>query len=129
MDILFLIARILVGGYYLFNASNHFMQLEGMSQYAASKKVPAPKLAVAGTGVLLLVGGLSILLGAYQTLGVAALVIFFLGITFKMHNFWTVQDPMARMGEMVHFTKNMALMASAVMFLFIPTPWPFSLGG
>lgn len=129
MEIAFLIGRLILGIYYLFNASNHFMRLEMMSGYAASKGVPAPKLAVAGTGLLLLLGGLSILTGFQPTIGVILLVIFFLPVTFIMHNFWAEQDQMTKMMQMTQFVKNMGLMSSALMFLAIPQPWPFSLGG
>jgi len=129
MEIAFLIGRIIVGVYFLFNATNHFMQLEMMSGYAGSKGVPAPKLAVAGSGLLLLVGGLSILLGYQPLIGVIAIALFLLPTTFMMHNFWVVEDPQMKMAEMVNFMKNMALLGSALMFLAIPTPWPFGLGG
>lgn len=128
MDTAFLIGRIIVGMYYLMNAYNHFSKLEMMSGYAASKGVPAPKLLTALTGVLLLIGGLSILLGIRPELGVLALAVFFVPVSFQMHNFWAVQDPSTRMMEMVNFMKNMALLGSALMLLAIPLPWPFSLG-
>jgi uncharacterized membrane protein YphA (DoxX/SURF4 family) len=98
-----------------------------MTGYTGSKGVPMPKLAVLGAGVLLLIGGLSIITGFQPTIGVIALVVFFLPVTFLMHNFWAVQDPMAKMGEKTNFVKNMGLMSSALMFLIIPQPWPFSL--
>lgn len=129
MEIAFLIGRIIVGVYYLMMAANHFMQLEMLSGYASSKGVPAPKLAVIVGGLLLLIGGLTILTGFRPAIGVIALVIFFLPVTFQMHNFWAIEDPQMRMMEMTNFTKNMALMGSALMFLLIPTPWPFSFGG
>ena len=129
MAVLFLIGRIIVGIFYLFNALNHFMQLNMLSGYAQSKGVPAPKVAVLGSGLLLLIGGLSFLLGYRPVIGVAAVVLFFLGVTPKMHNFWAIEDPQMKMVEMVNFMKNMALLGSALMFLLIPTPWPFSLGG
>lgn len=129
MEIAFLVGRIIVGIYFLFNASNHFMQLEMLSNYADSKGVPSPRLAVIVSGLLLVVGGLSILLGFQPLIGVIALVVFFLPVTFMMHNFWAVDDPQMKMVEMVNFTKNMALLGSALMFLAIPQPWPFSLGG
>lgn len=129
MEIAFLIGRIILGIYYLFNASNHFMQLEMMSGYAGSKGVPAPKLAVIVTGLLLLVGGLSILTGFQPLIGVIALVVFFLPVTFLMHNFWAEEDQQMKMMQMTQFVKNMGLMSSALMFLAIPQPWPFSLGG
>ncbi len=128
MDALFLVGRIVVGLFYIVNALNHFRNVEMMSGYAASKGVPAPRAMVVITGLLLLVGGLSILLGAYPTVGVAAVVVFLVVVAFWMHNFWTVQDPMQRMGEMVNFNKNLALAGSALMFLAIPQPWPLSVG-
>jgi len=79
-------------------------------------------------GILLLIGGVSIITGYKPTIGVIALVTFFLPVTFIMHDFWAVTDQMQRMGQMVNFMKNIALMASAVMFLSIPQPWPLSLG-
>jgi putative oxidoreductase len=127
MNIAFLIGRIIYGGYFVWNAVNHFRNLEMMSGYARSKGTPAPKLAVAGTGILLLVGGLSTLLGVYPVLGVILLVIFLLGVSIKMHNFWAVQDPQMKMMETVNFTKNMALLGATLMLLVISKPWPFSL--
>ena len=129
MQTAFLIGRIILGLYYLFNASNHFRRLEMMGGYTGSKGIPVPKLFVVATGILLTLGGLSILTGFQPTIGVILLVIFFLPVTFIMHNFWVVEDQMAKMSEMTNFVKNMGLMSSALMFLAIPQPWPFSLGG
>lgn len=127
MKIIFLIARIVLGSYYLFSASNHFFQMKMMAGYTASKGVPLPEAAVIVTGILLLIGGITILTGYRPTIGIIALVIFFLPVTLIMHNFWAVDDQMMRMGEMVNFLKNIALLASAVMFLAIPQPWPLGL--
>ena len=128
-DILFLIGRIIVGGFFLTNAYNHFTQTGMMAGYAQSKGTPAPKLAVMGTGVLLLLGGLSFLLGYHPTIGTLLLVIFLLGVTFKIHAFWLVSDPMGRMNEQVHFSKNVAMIGFLLMTLMIYRPWHLSLGG
>ncbi|MCX8024026.1 MAG: DoxX family membrane protein [Thermanaerothrix sp.] len=111
----------------MFNAGNHFIQVRALSGYAQSKGVPAPTLAVIGSGILLLIGGLSILTGFQPTIGVLALVMFFLPVTFVMHAFWKIQDPLLRATEMINFMKNLALMGSALMFLAIPQPWPYRL--
>ena len=129
MEIAFLIGRIIVGIFYLFSASGHFFQLNTMSGYAQSKGVPAPKLAVLGSGALLLIGGLTIITGFQPTIGIVALVLFYLPVTFMMFPFWKEQDPMAKTTEMINFMKNIALLGSALMLLGIPQPWPFSLGG
>ncbi len=123
----FLIGRIIVGVYYTMSGINHFTRLNDMAQYVASKGVILPELSVVISGILLLVGGLTILLGVYPGLGVLALVVFFLPVTFIMHAFWKVQDPQWKMIETINFMKNMGLMGSALIFLAIPTPWPFSL--
>ena len=56
MNIAFLIGRIIFGGYWLMASFNHFKNLNYMSEYAKARGTPSPKLAVAGTGVILLVG-------------------------------------------------------------------------
>jgi len=128
MAIAFLIGRIIVGLFYLMVSINHFTNSDQMAGYATSKGVPTAKLAVQGTGVLLLLAGLSILTGYQPLIAVILLVIFYLPVTFMMHNFWTIEDPQAKMADMVNFNKNMALLGSALMLLAIPTPWPFGLG-
>lgn len=126
MEIAFLIGRILLGLYYLFNAFNHFTQAKTMSPYARSAGVPLPGFAVFGTGVLLVIGGLSIMTGIYPTIGVAAIIIFLVPVAFIMHKFWGV-DQQTMMMQMPHFLKNLALAAAALALLGVPQPWPFSL--
>ena len=127
-SIAFLAGRAIAGCFFLMNGFNHFAKLSMMTGYAKSKSIPAPAVAVGGTGVLLLLGGASLLLGYHPTIGAGLLVIFLLGTSFGIHNFWSVQDPMAKMGEMTHFLKNMALLGLVLMTLVIPRPWPVSLG-
>jgi uncharacterized membrane protein YphA (DoxX/SURF4 family) len=78
--------------------------------------------------LLLAVAGVTILLGMMPRLGVAALVLFFLPVTFVMHQFWADSNPAGRMADLVNFTKNLALLGSSLMFLAIPEPWPYSFG-
>jgi len=126
-NILFLIGRIIVGGYFLMAAYNHFTKTGMMTGYAQSKGTPAPKLAVMGTGVLLLLGGASFLLGYHPTIGTGLLILFLLGVSFKIHAFWLVSDPMGRMNEQVHFGKNIVMIGFLLMTLTILRPWPMSL--
>ena len=123
-----LIGRVIVGSFFLMNGFNHFAQLTMMTGHAKSKGIPAPAFAVGGSGVILFVGGLSLLLGFHPTIGAALLVVFLLGVSFGIHNFWTVQDQQAKMGEMTHFLKNMAMLGLLLMTLAVPRPWPISFG-
>ncbi len=127
-DVIFLVGRVLLGGYFLRSGFNHFKHAGMMAGYAASKGVPSSKLAVLGSGALLLVGGLGILLGVYVNVAIAALVLFLVPVTFMIHAFWKVQDPMQKMGESVNFYKNIGLLGAVLMLLAIAQPWVYSLG-
>lgn len=111
------LGRILFGGYFIMGGYNHLANLGMMSGYTQSKGVPAPKPAVAVTGLLLLIGGISTLFNFYPEVGLIALVIFLVPVTFLMHAFWKVQDPMAKMGERVNFMKNLALLGGTLLLL------------
>lgn len=126
MDVVFLIGRIILGGFFFNSGIHHFTTLEHSAQYARTKGTPAPKAAVAGTGLLLILGGLSLIFGVLPLVGCILLLIFLVGVSPMMHNFWSVQDPQQKMGEMVNFLKNLALAGALLMILAIPGPWPFS---
>nr|BAL59704.1 DoxX family protein [Candidatus Acetothermum autotrophicum] len=128
MDVLFLVGRVLFSALFLLSGVGHFTQTEQMVQHTKAAGVPAPKLAVLGTGVLLLLGGLSILLGFYPTIGLILLLVFLVPTTFLMHRFWEMTDPMQRQMQMINFNKNIALIGAALMLLLLRN-WPLSLGG
>jgi putative oxidoreductase len=129
MEVLFLIGRILYGGFFLMNGINHFGKHEMMAGYSAAKGVPAAKLAVLGSGAMLLLGGASLILGYYPVIGGALILLFLLSVSPVMHNFWVHTDPAARMNDQINFTKNLALAGAALVFMSYPHPWPLSLGG
>lgn len=128
MSFLFLLGRILFGGFFLLNGYRHLTRTSAMAPYAASRGVPAPKAAVAGSGVLLALGGLSVLLGFWPKLGVLCLVLFLVPVSFAMHGYWRDQDPQMKQMNEVNFHKNMALLGAALILLAIPEPWALSLG-
>lgn len=115
MGILFIIGRILLGGYFLYNAFYHFKHLTSYTGYVHSKGVRWPKAAVISGGVMLALGGLSIILGLYIVLGMWLLVLFLIPNTFVMHKFWRIIDPMARSAERVNFIKNIGLIGALLM--------------
>jgi putative oxidoreductase len=121
-----LFGRIVVGGYFLFNAFHHFASLTMLSGFAASKGVPLPTLAVAFSGLLLAVAGLSILLGYKVHIGVIALVLFFVPVTIMMHNFWA-EEGQARMMDMINFMKNFAILGASFIWVASPNPLACSL--
>ena len=126
MDILFLIGRLIFGGYFLLQAWNHFMHIDGLTGYAASKGVPSPRAAVFLSGVLLLLGGLGVLFEISPEASLALLLIFLIPVSFKMHAFWKETDPNSCMMERVQFMKNMALVGAILMLYAIEVPWTYT---
>jgi putative oxidoreductase len=124
---LFMAGRVIFGLYFLYGAFNHLTKVSMMAGYAASKGVPLAPAAIVVSGILLLLGGLSILLGIYPHVGLILLIVFLIPVSFMMHNFWADTDPMQKMSNMVNFTKNMALLGAILMMFQISRPWPMSL--
>jgi putative oxidoreductase len=117
-------ARILFGAFFVMSGVNHFTRTKQMAEYArAVGNVPAASLAVLGTGVLLLAGGASILLGFHPRIGALLLFIFLVPAAFMMHAYWKVADPMQKAGEMAQFWKNISYIVGDPNW-----PWPASLG-
>lgn len=127
MELLLLIGRILFGGFFIMSGFNHFANLGMMAGYAGSKNVPAPRVAVAVTGVMLLAGGLSVVLGFLPVLGLLVLILFLIPTSLVMHNFWAIQDPQMRAAEQVNFLKNVALIGAALALMYGATGWPLAL--
>jgi putative oxidoreductase len=117
LDILVLIGRILFAALFIPSAYNHFANGKMMAGYTAAKGVPQALAAVYAGGVLLGLGGLSVLLGIWADLGSLLLVVFLVPTALLMHNFWKEQDGQGRMMEMAQFQKDMALAGAGLMLL------------
>lgn len=128
MIALFVIGRIVFGAFFVWHGIDHFRHEQMMTQYTRMKGVPAPQTAVLASGLMIIIGGLSIMLGWRPVVGVTLIVLFLLSVALLMHNFWTLTDPQARMADRINFEKNIALAGAALMLLAIPRPWPLGIG-
>ena len=126
MKVPFLLGRLIFGGFFVYNGINHLKERKSLAQYAQSKDVPQAEAAVVASGVALIAGGTSILLGVKPKYGAAAIAGFLLGVSPVMHNFWKVEDPAQRMNEMINFSKNLALLGGALALMGVEEPWPAS---
>ena len=128
MAIVFLTGRVIFSFYWLKSSYGHLISRRAqMAAYAGSKGVPVPGLAIVGTGLLLLVGGLSMLTGFWPRVGLIALALFLIGVTPVMHAFWKESDPMQRSAASIQFWKNVTLLGAILMMAAIALPWPYSL--
>jgi len=116
-----ILGLVLFSGYFIYSGLNHFLHAKNMIGYATFKKVPYPAVAVYGSGALLLLGGLGLLLQLYAAIlgpiALGLLVLFLIPTTFMMHNFWKDTDPATRMTNQINFLKNLALLGA--LFLMI----------
>ena len=108
------LGRAAFGGFFLYSGINHFREIENMKAYAGAKEIPYPEAAVKLTGSVLIASGLSLLLGVKPRIGATGAAAFLAAVSPAMHNFWKQTDPGQRKNEMIHFSKNMALMAAAL---------------
>jgi len=113
-EIILLIGRILFGSFFAISGMTHIKNLKSMTSYAVSKGVPAAKIAVLGSGLLILLGGLGVIFGVYINISLLFIAIFLFFITPKMHRFWKETDPAIKMIEMQQFLKNTALFGATL---------------
>lgn len=123
MKLAFLLGRLAFGGFFLYNGIHHFTERRNLAQYAGAKNVPNPDLAVSVSGVALIAGGASILLGIKPKMGALAIAGFLAGVSPLMHDFWKTEDPGQRMNDTINFSKNMALLGAALALMEIEEPW------
>lgn len=109
---LLMIGRLIFGGYWVYSGLNHWLHASAMAVYTGAHGVPAPALAVVGTGALLVAGGLSILTGVMPKLGALFIAIFLIGVTPIMHAFWRDITPAEYAADLANFMKNVALLGA-----------------
>jgi uncharacterized membrane protein YphA (DoxX/SURF4 family) len=72
--------------------------------------LPEPVRMVQLHGAVNLIGGLLLALGIKPTLAAWALITNLIPTTFAGHRFWEEDDDGARMGQQIHFLKNVSLL-------------------
>jgi uncharacterized membrane protein YphA (DoxX/SURF4 family) len=117
MDIVMIIGRVLFALVFLASGLNHLTKAKAMVGYAQFKKVPMPAASIYLSGIIMLLGGISVVLGIYADLGSIVLAALLIVMAVKMHDFWAQSDPQAKQGETAAFFKNVS-MAGAALFMF-----------
>jgi len=116
MKITALIGRILFSLMFLQAVGFHFT--DAAVGYTASAGVPFANVLVPVSGIMALVGGLSILLGYKAKVGAWLIVFFLLPVTFFMHAFWQETDPAQYQQQYTMFFKNMAMLGGAFLITY-----------
>jgi putative oxidoreductase len=128
MRILFLLGRVVFGGFFL---TSGLMDLRHSAKFAplvGASGVPFPHLAVIVAGLLITLGGMSIILGLWPRLGAALIVLFLVLVTPIAHNFWAHRSNRRQYADdLNNFTKNLGLLGATLMIMTMPQPWPYSI--
>jgi len=113
MNILVPLGRFFYSLLFIMASLGHFSK--ETIDYAGAAGVPFPAFLVPLSGVMALLGGLSILLGYKARLGAWLLILFLIPVTFMMHQFWTVTNPEFAMIDQIMFMKNLSLLGAALL--------------
>lgn len=107
-----LAGRILFALIFISAAAGHF-SAETIG-FAAAQGVPLANIAVPLSGITMLLGGLSIAAGFRAKWGAWLLFLTMVPVTFMMHKFWNIPDPMMQKMDMVMFMKNISIMGASL---------------
>jgi len=119
VEFVILIGRIMFGALFVASGLGHLSQSASMGRYAESRGVPRGRLATQVSGVAIILGAASVILGIVPDLGALVLVAFLLGTALLIHKFWTEPEGDVRMMAQTQFMKDIALAGAAlVMFGF-----------
>jgi putative oxidoreductase len=110
------VGRLLYGGVLAYMAVDGFLSNEKRVEVAREKGVPVPELLVPFTTGMLLVASIGLVCWRYPRASAGAVIVFFLGTTPKIHDFWTMKGE-ERQANKINFCKNLALLGGAVFLL------------
>jgi len=118
MEIIYVIGRILFAAIFISSGYNHITKLKAMGGYAKSMGVPAAEPMTVITGIMILVGGISVIFDFEIFYGALLIFLFLVPTAFMMHAFWKIQDPMMKATQQAMFMKNMSMAGAALMIMY-----------
>lgn len=116
-DITDLIGRIFLSAIFLFEAFDTMLYFDKtrqtMEQYGLNSN---QDMLLYGAVFLLLVGGIMVLVGYRSTLGAIMLLIYWVPITFIIHDFWNSPQEQTRL-QSILFMKDIAIIGGLLMLV------------
>jgi putative oxidoreductase len=110
------LGRLLFSLIFLMAVPTHFMS--GTVEHAAAQGVPMASVLVPASGVLALLGALSVVLGFRARFGALLLILFLVPVTLMMHRFWGLADPQTAMLQRIMFMKNVSMLGGALIVAY-----------
>ncbi|MGB5325455.1 MAG: DoxX family protein [Pseudomonadales bacterium] len=113
--------RALLGLYFILPGLQKITNFEAMSQYMEAHNVPLFPVLLIVTIIIQLVAGAALIVGYRGNVAAFVLAGLTLVISLYMHNFWAMEESVARGHEMQNFVKNMAIMAGLLVVAALGT--------
>ncbi|MWV40194.1 DoxX family protein [Natrialba sp. INN-245] len=110
------LGRMLYSGILMYMAVDGFQNNDKRVAVAEEKGVPMADVLVPFVTGMLFVANLGVLLWKFPRASAGALIVFFLGTTPGIHDFWTMEGE-ERQANKINFCKNVALLGGALVFL------------
>ncbi len=114
-DVTDLIGRIFLSAIFIFEAVDSILYMDKtrgtMDQYGLTWN---QNLLLYGTIFLLVVGGLMVLLGYRSTFGAVLLLLYWVPVTFLVHDFWNYPKDQLRL-QSILFMKDVAIIGGLLM--------------
>ena len=89
-----------------------------LTQFAVARRIPSPGFLVPFSGLWIVAGSLSVLLGIYGDVGALMIALFVVATALFMHPYWKESDEQSKMMEQVQFSKDLGL-AGGALALFV----------
>ena len=106
-----LFGRLLMGIYFILPAISKIKDFEGTSAYMQQHNVPMISTLLVVTILIQLAAGAALIVGFRAKYAAFLLAGLTLVISIFMHNFWVMEEGLARAHELQNFFKNMGIMA------------------
>ncbi|TYT61016.1 DoxX family protein [Natrialba swarupiae] len=110
------LGRTLYSGILMYMAIDGFQNNDKRVAVAEEKGVPMADVLVPFVTGMLFVANLGVLCWKFPRASAGALIVFFLGTTPGIHDFWTMEGE-KRQANKINFCKNVALLGGALVFL------------
>ena len=116
------LGRLLLTGVFFVSVPAHFGSVD--LNFAIAAGVPLAKFLVPATGILQLIGAVSVLLGYRTKVGAWLLILFLTPVTLVMHRFWATSDPMMAQLQWGMFIRNFSIIGGLLLLSqFGPGAW------
>lgn len=113
------IGRLALAWFFLSDAYMRANDWNGTIALMVDKQIPAPGVTLFLALSMMILGGLSLLLGFRTKVGALLLFAFTIASTLLLHNYWQLQDAAERMADYQLFIRNIAIAGGLLLLLGI----------